>query len=368
MRIFPLSIVCALIVMCIFLAASEAALGVEPEEVVLIEEFVAEECRPFVHSATIAETKPGELVAAWYGGSYEGDPDVSIFVSVNDGTGWSEPTQVDDGADLACWNPVLFQPSEGPLLLYYKIGYNWKDWKGYVRTSSDGGRTWSERIRLPLIDDPYLSSYGGGFVGPIKNKPLELTGGTLLCGSSTEDDGWQVHLERTRGDYVTDFELIGPISPRETEVIQPTFLVLSSDYESLRIICRHHSGDRPKTSRSDDGGATWGPWEDLALSNVSTAGLDAVTLKNGMHLLAYSRGFKRRFLALAVSIDGETWIEALPRLDSKLLLKMDYPSIIQTSDGMVHLVYSWAGHSRIKHMVIDPDALADGLGLEIPDR
>jgi len=115
--------------------------------------------------------------------------------------------------------------------------------------------------------------------------------------------------------------------------------------------------DSPKTSRTIGGGEAWGPWEDLGLSNVSTAGLDAVTLKSGLHLLAYSRGFKRRFLALAASPDGETWTEILLRLDSKLLLKVDYPSIIQTSDGMVHLVYSWAGHSRIKHMVIDPEVI-----------
>jgi len=339
----------------------ENARGMETDDVIVSEEFTAEIFRPFVHSATIAETKLGELAAAWYGGSYEGDPDVSIYVSVNDGSGWSEPVQVDDGANPACWNPVLFQPSEGPLLLYYKIGYNWKSWEGYVRTSSDGGRTWSERIRLPLTDDPYLSGYGGGFVGPIKNKPLELPDGTLLYGSSTEDNGWRVHLERARGDYVTDFELVGPISPMDMGVIQPAFLVLSPDFMSLRIICRHKSGDHPKTSRSDDGGNTWGPWEDLALSDVSTAGLDAVTLKNGMHLLAYSRGFKRRFLALAVSPDGETWTGVLPRLDSRLLLKMDYPSIIQTTDGMVHLIYSWAGHSKIKHMVINPEALRDGM-------
>jgi len=368
MKLFSFPVVCVLCAMCLFMTMTEIARGVDRDEVVVSEEFVVEVFRPFVHSATIAETRPGELAAAWYGGSAEGDPDVSIYVSVNDGTGWSKPVQVDDGAGFACWNPVLFQPSAGPLLLYYKIGYNWKNWKGYVRTSTDGGKTWSERIRLPKTDDPYLSSYGGGFVGPIKNKPLEFPDGTLLCGSSTEDNGWRAHLERARGDYITDFELVGPISPTELGVIQPAFLVLSPDYMSLRIICRHQSGGSPKTSRSDDGGETWGPWEDLALAGVSTAGLDAVTLKNGMHLLAYSRGFKRRFLALAVSFDGETWIEAVPELDSRLFLKMDYPSIIETSDGMVHLVYSWAGHSKIKHVVIDPGALSGGNAPEGGDR
>ena len=94
MRFISLPVVCVLIMMCISFCAFEIAWGVGPDGVVVTEEFVAEWCRPTVHSSTIAETRPGELAAAWYGGSYKGDPDVSIFVSINDGTGWSEPIPV----------------------------------------------------------------------------------------------------------------------------------------------------------------------------------------------------------------------------------------------------------------------------------
>jgi len=40
---------------------------------------------------------------------------------------------------------------------------------------------------------------------------------------------------------------------------------------------------------------------------------------------------------------------------------MDYPSIIQTSDRMVHLVYSWKHRSKIKHVVLDPYVLTGEL-------
>ncbi len=146
---------------------------------------------PSCHASTIAETKGG-LIAAWFGGTAEKDPDVGIWVSHHDGTGWSAPVEVANGLQedgvkrYPCWNPVLFQPKEGPLLLFYKAGPSPSRWWGLMVTSTDGGQSWSKPRRLPE-----------GFLGPIKNKPVALPDGSLLCPSSTEHDGWRIHLERT---------------------------------------------------------------------------------------------------------------------------------------------------------------------------
>ena len=139
------------------------------------------------------ETRGG-LVAAWFGGTRESDPDVGIWVSRQRRIAWSAPVEVangvqPDGKRHPCWNPVLFQPSTGPLLLFYKVGPSPDTWWGMVRTSSDEGRTWSPAIKLP-----------DGILGPIRAKPVELSGGDLLAGSSTENDGWIVHMERYSGD------------------------------------------------------------------------------------------------------------------------------------------------------------------------
>ena len=87
-------------------------------------------------------------MAAWFGGTRERDPDVGIWVSRSDGSQWSAPAEVangvqPDGKRHPCWNPVLFQPSKGPLLLFYTVGPSPDTWWGMVRTSSDEGRTWS---------------------------------------------------------------------------------------------------------------------------------------------------------------------------------------------------------------------------------
>jgi hypothetical protein len=154
---------------------------------------------PSCHASTIVETAPGELVAAWFGGSDEGEKDVEIWVSRHGTDGWGEPEVVIDGiqADGArhpCWNPVLFVGSAGaargnpaaPLFLYAKVGPSPSTWWGVVRESTDGGRTWGELRRLD-----------GDALGPVKNKPLVRRDGTVIAGSSSEDDGWRVHFERS---------------------------------------------------------------------------------------------------------------------------------------------------------------------------
>src|SRR6185312_13872643 len=146
---------------------------------------------PSCHASTIAETKSG-LVAAWFGGTAERNPDVCIYVSRNENGQWTAPVAVADGVGfstnrLPTWNPVLFQPKGGPLMLFYKVGPQPSKWWGMLTTSTDDGKTWSAPQRLPE-----------GILGPIKNKPAQLSNGDILCGSSTEGNGgWRVHFERT---------------------------------------------------------------------------------------------------------------------------------------------------------------------------
>ena len=82
-----------------------------------------------------------------------------------------------EGPRQPTWNPVLFQPPSGPLLLFYKVGPSARaSWWGMVIRSADAGKTWSQAQRLP-----------DGILGPIKNKPVVLPDGSWLSGSSTEE-------------------------------------------------------------------------------------------------------------------------------------------------------------------------------------
>ena len=119
---------------------------------ILTTEFIFEEAPfPSCHASTIEETKQG-LVAAWFAGTRERNPDVGIWVARRDKNTWSKPVEVVNGVQpggerFPCWNPVLFQPDRGPLLLFYKVGPSPSQWWGMMIRSDDEGRTWSRPVR-----------------------------------------------------------------------------------------------------------------------------------------------------------------------------------------------------------------------------
>jgi len=311
-------------------------------------EFVFENA-PFAecHASTIVETN-GKLVAAWFGGTKEKDPDVGIWLSRFEAEKWSVPVEVANGVEspekrYPTWNPVLFQPRRGPLMLFFKVGPSPSAWWGMLMTSQDQGKTWSKPVRLP-----------DGILGPIKNKPVELSDGTILCPSSTEHDGWRVRFERT-ADLGKTWTSTGPINDgKEFSAIQPSILFHRDG--SLQALCRSRQGYILE-SWSRDNGKTWSNLVATALPNPN-AGTDAVTLKDGRQLLVYNNvgnspgrsGGPRTPLNVAVSQDGKTWSDLLILENEPG--EYSYPAVIQASDGKVHITYTWK-RKRIKHVVID---------------
>lgn len=321
-------------------------------------EFVFESA-PFAscHASTIADSAEG-LVAAWFGGSHEKNPDVGIWVSRKERDRWSAPAEVadgrqDDGKRYPCWNPVLFQAESRKLLLFYKVGPSPDAWWGMLKESTDAGRSWSVARRLP-----------DGILGPIKNKPVRLADGSLLCPSSTEDSGWRVHFERT-SDLGTTWKKSRAIGDgRAVEIIQPTILTHSN--RRYQALCRSQQGRIVETWSSDNG-KTWGA---PALTNLLNpdSGIDAVTLGDGRHVLIYNpTGKGRTPLGLAVSADGMIW-KSGPVLESEPG-EYSYPAVIQSSDGKIHVTYTWK-RERIKHVVVDPEKLliADLPDIALPPR
>jgi len=336
-------------------AEMEEMAGVRPHPAILGSAFInADAPYPSCHASTLEETSEGTLVAAWFGGTRERHPDVGIwFARFEEGT-WQPAREVatgewEDGERYPTWNPVLFQPSEGPLHLFYKVGPSPGSWWGMVMTSEDGGRTWNEPQALPE-----------GILGPIKNKPVELADGTWLSGSSTEGDGWRLHFERST-DQGRTWTKSDPVDQNGLDSIQPGILVHGEGL--LQTLNRTKQGVL-STTWSHDGGLTWTPTTDSGLPNPGS-GTDAVTLDSGVHFLVYNhsspppeRPWKgvRYPLNIARSTDGIHWdnvltVESLPRSAGYA-----YPCIIQTRDGLVHIAYTF-DRDVIKHVILDPSKL-----------
>jgi predicted neuraminidase len=158
---------------------------------------------------------------------------------------------------------------------------------------------------------------------------------------------------------------IGPIEGVDHGVIQPTILVHSQTRLQILMRTGKHDDDAkiPQTW-SEDAGKTWSPITYTTIPN-NDCGLDAVTLKDGRHLLVYNHstrnapgtgGKGRAILAMAVTRNGINWEAALIldyRNDGS---RYTYPAVIQTRKGLVHVSYTWH-RKRIKHVVIDPDRL-----------
>jgi predicted neuraminidase len=219
-----------------------------------------------------------------------------------------------------------------------------------MMTSKDGGKNWSKPRRLP-----------DGILGPIKNKPVELDDGALLCPSSTEDNGWRVHFERTY-DLGETWQRTDEINDgKEFSVIQPTVFFHKAGRKEgkLQALMRSRQG-KIVESWSDDNGKTWGKLSATALPNPNS-GIDGVTLKDGRHLLVYNHvppgnARARSPLNVAISEDGKTWKAALTLETFLPGAEYSYPAVIQTRDGLVHVAYTWK-RNKIKHVVIDPRKL-----------
>jgi predicted neuraminidase len=329
-------------VLALMLAAMQA-----PSPIVTTEFIYETAPFPSAHASTIVETPDG-LVAAWFGGTRERAPDVGIWVSRKVNGAWSAPVEAangvqPEGARLPLWNPVLFDTGDGALTLFYKEGPSPSEWWGMALSSRDNGRTWSDRRRLP-----------DGVLGPIKNKPVRLADGTIVSGSSTETTSepsvWRVHFERSE-DRGKTWTIVRPppvTGGREPDAIQPAILVHADG--RLQAIGRTRS-QRVFETWSSDRGRTWTPLALTSLPNPN-AGIDAVTLRDGRHLVVYNHTTQGRSpLDVALSRDGKAW-------DAPIAIETEpgeysYPAVIQTSDGLVHITYTWK-RQRIKHVVIDP--------------
>ena len=313
---------------------------------VLKSEFIFETAPfPSCHASTIVEVNGG-LVCAWFGGTAERNPDVGIWLSrLIDGK-WTPPAEVANGVESPAsryptWNPVLFQPKTGPLMLFYKVGPSPSTWRGMVMTSPDGGATWSQPRPLPA-----------GILGPIKNKPVQLANGDIVSPSSSEDNGWRVHFERSSDLGRTWIATPALNDGKKIAAIQPAILIHKDG--QLQALGRTRSSGI-FVIRSQDGGRTWGKLETTGLPNPSS-GIDAVTLKDGRHLLVYNHSSAARSpLNVAISNDGRNWQAALT-LEDAPGSEFSYPAVIEGSDGRVHVTYTWK-RQRIKHVVIDPARL-----------
>ncbi len=325
-----------------------------------ISEFVFSDA-PFesCHASTILELPNGDLLCAWFGGKDEGDASVEIWLSKKTSGGadaWSAPQAMTDFPHEPCWNPVLFFDEQSRVWLFFKVGPSPQTWVGAYRLSTDLGKSWGDINYLPA-----------GLLGPVRSKPITLSSGEILAGTSVEAGrgpntpreapyvSWACWVERssdngqswtTHGPIMVPGENFGVIQPTLWEFEPGKVKMLMRSTQRIGAICE---------SISEDGGITWSPAKPTLLPNPNS-GIDAVKMQDGRIALVYNHTPQGRSpLNLAFSEDnGSTWSQ--PYILEDEPGEYSYPAIIQSASGNLHITYTWR-RQRIKHVVIEPEKL-----------
>lgn len=327
---------------------------------------------PSCHASTVVELKNGDWLAAWFGGTAEGKPDVAIWSARHTSSGWSAPMLLVREPEIASWNPVLFYTRDGRLWLYYKFGPVAAGWTGARMFSTDNGMTWSTPQHLPA-----------GILGPIRAKPYVAPDGIVVSGSSVESyHAWAAWVERSidGGDTFTKIgpytltdkvvqslgrpgdtdPNIGNTGPEQTTgLIQPTVLPvgdLSGNPQHLRFYARSTSNiGHICVSDSYDEGKLWSVPRPLDVPNPNS-GMDVVALRDGRFVLIYNpTATGRSPLALAVSRDGLHFKQFFT-LEDTPGQEFSYPALIQLKDGNLLATYTWH-RTRIREAFIPLSAI-----------
>lgn len=317
-------------------------------------EYIYEEDREFLsgHASTLIELSNGDILAAWFGGSWEKNSDVNIWMARRTKTGWEKPYQAAQTWGIPLWNPVLYLRDDGRILLFYKEGAVIPEWRTMVKYSDDNGETFSEAKQLVAGD------VGGR--GPVKNKPIRLSNGYLAAPASIESDSlWDAFIDISpdggetwissnlvpvcRAGYNMPDRVYDPRHLYGKGLIQPT--LWESEAGHVHALMRSTSS---AVYRSDscDGGRNWCCAYQMGLPN-NNSGLDLVKLPKGGLILAYNpvgnlpNYYKgpRTPLVLSYSGDnGKNWKDILTLENTQG--DYAYPAII-ANDKEIFVTYTW---------------------------
>jgi predicted neuraminidase len=270
---------------------------------------------------------------------------------------WSQPRKIVGNPFRSLGNPVVWQGPDGLVWLFYvtRFGDTWSTSRIKVKISRDGAASWSDSALLTIEPGTMVRAHPivlqtGEYLLPIYH---ETGHDTELIGPDTtsfflrynpSNKKWS-SSKRIRSDF-------GNLQPAVAQV----------DDKHLIAYCRRGGGYEPTTegylirSESRDGGHTWSKGTNSSFPNPNSA-VDFIKLRSGRLLLVYNHNMNDRTpLTAALSSDnGKTFSHRMNIAEGKD--SFAYPTIVQTKDGRIHVIFSSQGRSQINHAIFDENDL-----------
>jgi predicted neuraminidase len=307
------------------------------------QEFVHEpsEKYPSCHGSSIVALPNGDLLAAWFAGTKEKDPDVAELISrkVAGSDHWSPLEIIHKTPGRSEGNTALFM-NNGKLFFFFNtmFGGGWTMTKIRFKISVDLGKTWSEPI--------WFRNKIGWL---IRNQPIALKNGEILVPVCSEVIGYKSFV-MISSDNGNKWKKYGHVKPN---TMQPTVVQLSD--ESLLMYMRTAGLNYIYQSRSTDNGRHWSKALPTMFKNPN-AGIDLLRCKSGNLVLAFNDSTTGRTpLCLALSEnEGKTWL-SIKNVETNHG-EYSYPYMNQDNKGIIHLVYTY-NRKKIKHVEFDEEWL-----------
>lgn len=355
---------------------------------------------PQCHASNLLILNNGDTLCAWFGGSQEGNPDISIYLARKTAgkRSWSKAVRATFDTSRSEQNPVLFQTSSGDVWLLYTSQHLGDQDSAVVKrqVSTDLGLTWGPPQILfdepgTFIRQPVVVLEGGALVVP-----------TFKCRSEPgvrwvgNDDISVVRVSQDQGETWTDKEV-----PNSYGAVHMQIQQLKN--KSYLALYRSRWADNIYSSKSSDG-IDWSEPKPTALPNPN-AGICFDVLPSGRVLAVYNHssradaqgrreglyddiaaaddvrknqsskhagkeafwGAPRAPLCLGWSDDnGESWRHRVledgdgycmtNNSEQKLNRELSYPSMRIDSEGKVHVAFTF-WRQGVKYVEFDPAVL-----------
>jgi predicted neuraminidase len=299
---------------------------------------------PVHHCSTLAEAPNGDILCLWYGGTYESAEDQALYLArlPKGQRQWEAPERMLWNLEQPPGNAVIFRTPDDKVGVVWgrmeqsrpmRRGTGWGQCRLFYRTSDDNGRTWGPDAEIPdtfgsLPRNIPLSLQDGTFALPVSGRTSKGYGSFLLYLDADGKTWTQGGFSKGGG--------------------QPT--IIQRDNGDLLNLMRKNP--RIPMTLSTDGGKTWSEPTDTPLKNPGS-GIAMTRLKSGRVVLVFNDTDQsdRYPLSITQSFDeGVTWEEQ--RTLEADWGEFSYPSILQASDGTIHVSYTYRRYT-IKHAAFD---------------